>query len=184
MGNAQGGPGAQKKDEKKDGEKKKWKSKGGPARVGRKKRKKGPAPIARLPKIFPAAKCKLRLSKLTRVKDFLLIEEEFMKNQEILKPKEEKDKAELEAVEDIRGTPLAVGTMEEMIDDNHCIVSTSNGPNYYVNITSFVDKDQLEPGCTVLLHNKVSTVCAAAVFVVVLSSPAPVPLSFFIYLFF
>merc|ERR1712166_605598 len=74
------------------------------------------------------------------------------------KPKEEKDKAELEAVEDIRGTPLAVGTMEEMIDDNHCIVSTSNGPNYYVNITSFVDKDQLEPGCTVLLHNKSHTV--------------------------
>ena len=184
MGNAQQ-PGQPKKDEKKDGEKKKWKSKGGPARVGRKKRKKGPAPIARLPKIFPAAKCKLRLSKLTRVKDFLLIEEEFMKNQEILKPKEEKDKAELEAVEDIRGTPLAVGTMEEMIDDNHCIVSTSNGPNYYVNITSFVDKDQLEPGCTVLLHNKVSTVCAAAVFCcccVVLSCACAVV--FFLYLFF
>ena len=121
-------------------------------------RKKGPAPVARLPKIFPNAKCKLRLSKLTRVKDFLLLEEEFMRNQEILKPKKEKDKAELEAVEDIRGTPLVVGTMEEMIDDNHCIVSTSNGPEYYVNITSFVDKDQLEPGCTVLLHNKTHTV--------------------------
>ena len=81
-----------------------------------------------------------------------------MRNQEILKPKKEKDKAELEAVEDIRGTPLVVGTMEEMIDDNHCIVSTSNGPEYYVNITSFVDKDQLEPGCTVLMHNKTHTV--------------------------
>ena len=45
-----------------------------------------------------------------------------------------------------------------MIDDNHCIVSTSNGPEYYVNITSFVDKDSLEPGCTVLLHQKTHTV--------------------------
>jgi 26S proteasome regulatory subunit T2 len=160
MGNAQGGGFPGGGPPKKDGEKKKKKfeSKGGPARVGRKKRKKGPAPVARLPKIFPNAKCKLRLSKLTRVKDFLLLEEEFMRNQEILKPKKEKDKAELEAVEDIRGTPLVVGTMEEMIDDNHCIVSTSNGPEYYVNITSFVDKDQLEPGCTVLLHNKTHTV--------------------------
>ena len=68
MGNAQGGPGGGppggKKDQKNDGERKKWKSKGGPSRVGRKKRKKGPAPIARLPKIFPSNKCKLRLSKL------------------------------------------------------------------------------------------------------------------------
>ena len=28
------------------------------------------------------------------------------------------------------------------------------GPEYYVNIMSFVDKSQLEPGCAVLLHNK------------------------------
>lgn len=30
------------------------------------------------------------------------------------------------------------------------------GPEYYVTIMSFVDKSQLEPGCSVLLHNKVS----------------------------
>ena len=156
-GGPPGGAGGGKGKDGKDGQpkKKRFESKGGPTRVGRKKRKKGPAPIARLPKIFPNAKCKLRLSKLTRVKDFLLLEEEFMRNQEILKPKKDKDKAELEAVEEIRGTPLAVGTLEEMIDDNHCIISTSNGPEYYVNITSFVEKDQLEPGCSVLLHNKV-----------------------------
>jgi hypothetical protein len=29
------------------------------------------------------------------------------------------------------------------------------GPEYYVSIMSFVDKTQLEPGSTVLLHNKV-----------------------------
>jgi 26S proteasome regulatory subunit T2 len=34
-------------------------------------------------------------------------------------------------------------------------VSSSVGPEYYVNIMSFVDKSQLEPGCAVLLHNKV-----------------------------
>jgi 26S proteasome regulatory subunit T2 len=33
-------------------------------------------------------------------------------------------------------------------------VSSSVGPEYYVNIMSFVDKSQLEPGCAVLLHNK------------------------------
>lgn len=32
------------------------------------------------------------------------------------------------------------------------------GPEYYVSILSFVDKTQLEPGCTVLTHNKVLSV--------------------------
>ena len=58
-------------------------------------------------------------------------------------------------VDDLRGTPMAVGTLEEIIDDNHAIVSTSVGSEYYVNILSFVDKDLIEPGCTVLLNNKV-----------------------------
>lgn len=52
---------------------------------------------------------------------------------------------------------------------SHAIVSTSVGPEYYVTIMSFVDKTQLEPGCSVLLHNKVSWVfeceCSALVFV-------------------
>ena len=52
---------------------------------------------------------------------------------------------------------MAVGTLEEVIDDNHVIVSTSVGSEYYVNILSFVDNDLIEPGCTVLLHNKVTT---------------------------
>ena len=67
-----------------------------------------------------------------------------MRNQEILKPKEEKEKAELEKVEELRGLYMTVGSLEEMIDDNHCIISGSSGPDQYVNITSFVDKDQLE----------------------------------------
>ena len=40
--------------------------------------------------------------------------------------------------------------------NSHAIVSSTSGPEYYVSILSFVDKTQLEPGCTVLLHNKVT----------------------------
>lgn len=53
---------------------------------------------------------------------------------------------------------MSVGSLEEIIDDNHAIVSSSVGPEYYVTIMSYVDKDQLEPGCSVLLHNKVLSV--------------------------
>ncbi|KAJ1441401.1 Potassium transporter [Sesbania bispinosa] len=44
---------------------------------------------------------------------------------------------------------------QELIDENHAIVSSSVGPEYYVGILSFIDKDQLEPGCAILMHNKV-----------------------------
>ena len=52
---------------------------------------------------------------------------------------------------------MSVGTLEEIIDDNHAIVSTSVGSEHYVSILSFVDKDSLEPGCTVLLNHKVNS---------------------------
>ena len=48
-----------------------------------------------------------------------------------------------------------IGTLEEMIDDTHAIVSSTHGPEYYVSVMSFVNQDLLEPGCSVLLHNKV-----------------------------
>ncbi len=54
----------------------------------------------------------------------------------------------------MRGSPMGVGTLEEMIDDDHAIVSSTTGPEYYVSIMSFVDKDLLEPGASVLLHHK------------------------------
>jgi 26S proteasome regulatory subunit T2 len=44
--------------------------------------------------------------------------------------------------------------LEEIIDDEHAIVSTAAGPEYYVSMLSIVDKDLLEPGGTVLLHHK------------------------------
>ncbi len=46
---------------------------------------------AKLPGITPNAKCKLRLLKLERIKDWLLMEEEFVSNQERLKPQEERN---------------------------------------------------------------------------------------------
>jgi ATP-dependent 26S proteasome regulatory subunit len=49
---------------------------------------------------------------------------------------------------------LQVGTLEEMVDDNHAIVSSQHGPESYVAVYSFVDQEKLEPGCSVLMHHK------------------------------
>merc|ERR1712087_357478 len=130
-----------------------------PTRVGRKKKKKpGPSVSAHIPTVVPTSKCKLRLLKLERVKDYLLMEQEFVTRQEQVKPQEESAQQERSKVDDIRGSPMGVATLEEMVDDNHCIISSSVGPEYYVNIMSFVDKDQLEPGSSLLTHYKVNSV--------------------------
>lgn len=106
---------------------------------------------------------------MQRVHDHLLLEEEYVENQERLrKAKTAKDSSapvaaddaadrnadERGRVDDMRGSPMGVGTLEEMIDDDHAIVSSTSGPEYYVSIMSFVDKDLLEPGASVLLHHK------------------------------
>jgi 26S proteasome regulatory subunit T2 len=90
MGQNQSMPGGDKPDDKK--EKKKWEPPAAPTRVGKKQKKhRGPDVGTRLPAITPNSKCKLRLLKLERVKDYLLMEEEFVTNQERLKPQEQKN---------------------------------------------------------------------------------------------
>ena len=76
-----------------------------PVRIGRKK-KKGVENAIRLPQINPLTKCRLRLLRLDRVKDYLLMEEEFIKNQERLKPQDENKEKERLKVDEIRGTPM------------------------------------------------------------------------------
>lgn len=145
-------------------------------------RRKGPTGLNKTPTIAPSSKCQLRLLKLERVKDFLLLEQEFIRNQDVFAANnsiihsnnknnnkntnnnnnsnnpEDRDQEEREMLAELRGSPLAVGTLEELIDDNHCIVSSSVGPEYYVNILSSVNQDLLEPGCSILLHNKTMSV--------------------------
>ncbi|KAK3297123.1 P-loop containing nucleoside triphosphate hydrolase protein [Chaetomium fimeti] len=171
MGGGMGGG----KDGRDDKDKKKDKPKYEPpprptARIGRKKKRAGgTSAAAKMPPVYPTSRCKLRLLRMQRIHDHLLLEEEYVENQERLrKAKAVKDNSaptsELEStdrvadersrVDDMRGSPMGVGTLEEMIDDDHAIVSSTTGPEYYVSIMSFVDKDLLEPGASVLLHHK------------------------------
>jgi len=152
---------AQNNKDKKESqpEKKKWEPPL-PTRVGKKKRR-GPSAATKLPPVFPTTRCRLKLLKMERIKDYMLLEEEFIQNQERLRPeenREEKNEEDRSRVDDLRGTPMAVGTLEEIIDDDHAIISTASGPESYVSIMSFVDKDLLEPSCQVLLHHKTQAI--------------------------
>jgi 26S proteasome regulatory subunit T2 len=45
-----------------------------PTRVGKKK-KRGPDASTKLPPVFPTTRCKLKMLKMERIKDYLLMEE-------------------------------------------------------------------------------------------------------------
>jgi hypothetical protein len=74
-------------------EKKKWEPPAPPPRVGKKQKKRDAAASlgTKLPPVAPSARCKLRLLKLERIKDYLLMEHEFVQNQERLKPQDERN---------------------------------------------------------------------------------------------
>ncbi|OQS54336.1 RPT2 [Ecytonucleospora hepatopenaei] len=119
----------------------------------RKKKVKENKNKTNIPTFAPKLKCKLRLLKLQKVKAFMSIEDDLLALADADIDNEQKMSHKAK-VEQFRGDTLAVGTLEEFIGENNAIVSSPNGFEYYVNIMSFVDKDLLEPGCTVLLNNK------------------------------
>jgi 26S proteasome regulatory subunit T2 len=88
------------------------------------------------------------------VKDWLLLEQEFINNCDRLAIRKQTQEEQLQKLEDIRGTTMLVGTLEEMIDDDHAIVSRSM-QDFYVSIASFVDRKALAVGSAVLLQEKV-----------------------------
>ena len=58
----------------------------------------------------------------------------------------------------MRGVPNLVGVLEEIVDENHGIVSSQPSVEYYVPIPSFVDRSLLNPGQSVLCHANSMTV--------------------------
>ena len=82
--------------------------------MGRKKKKKKGIDVAvRLPtgkwgmiSVTPNAKCRLRYLRLERITDYLIMEEEFIQNQEKLKPQDETKEKELNQIDKIRGSPM------------------------------------------------------------------------------
>ncbi|KAL0208220.1 hypothetical protein P9112_010807 [Eukaryota sp. TZLM1-RC] len=120
------------------------------------RRPRGPEAASKVPQVHPSSKCLLRKLRLERVKDYLTMEQELVDaHAEFYGIRAEETKTKLD---EIRGSPLQVGQLEELVSDSHCIISISVGAEFYVPIMSFVDRDLLVPGCSVLIHNKTHAV--------------------------
>jgi len=92
----------------------------------------------------------LRLKELQRQMEFLDIQEEYIKDEmKNLKREEIRAKQEIKRVQSV---PLVIGQFAEMVDNQHGIVSSTAGSNYYVRIMSILDREKLKPSNSVALH--------------------------------
>ena len=89
----------------------------------KKKKKKGVDVASKLPAVTPNSKCLLRLRKFERIKDYLLMEKEYIQNKKVNVKEDESAEEEKNLIETLRGTPVSIGTLEEMINEEKAIVS-------------------------------------------------------------
>ncbi|VDL73456.1 unnamed protein product [Nippostrongylus brasiliensis] len=91
-----------------------------------------------------------RLKKLENELDHLQVMEDYVKletrnlEKELLHAQEE--------VKRIQSVPLVIGQFLEAVDQDHAIVGSTTGSNYYVRVLSILDRELLKPGCSVALH--------------------------------
>ncbi|XP_015787236.1 26S proteasome regulatory subunit 4-like [Tetranychus urticae] len=104
-----------------------------------------------LPKICPKFRCKLRMLKLERTKDWLLMEEEFLNNIKSNKSIS-RDEFRLKLANKMRGSTMAVATLLEFVGDNHAIITLGKGESeWIVPILSIADRSKLKVNCNVLI---------------------------------
>jgi 26S proteasome regulatory subunit T2 len=114
-----------------------------------KKKKKEINFIIDLPQLIFDLKNKFAIFNLEKMNNFLKIEELLFDDLDC-----RKSAPHLNTIEQLRGNPITVGILEEILDEKKAIVSTNMGPEFYVEICSFVDSTQLTIGRSVLLNGK------------------------------
>lgn len=91
-----------------------------------------------------------KLQELNKYLEFLTIQEEYIKEDQIkLKREEVRSKEELKR---IQAVPLVVGHFVEMIDENHGLVTSTGGTNYYVRVLSTIDREKLKVSTSIAMH--------------------------------
>ena len=126
--------------------------------IAKKRKCKGSSTIEKIPVVMPHCSSKLRQLQVDKINDYLLLEEEYIDQSQLLQLDEEKIEEEMKLIETIRGSTMVVGSLEEIIDDDHAIVSVPGFGEHYVYIMSFVDKDSLELSGSILVDEKIRAI--------------------------
>mmetsp|Transcript_19059 Transcript_19059/g.38866 ORF Transcript_19059/g.38866 Transcript_19059/m.38866 type:complete len:415 (-) Transcript_19059:1553-2797(-) len=100
-------------------------------------------------KFNPQNRTRIDIFRFEKIQKNLIIEESFFERIFQLK-----NNFQMQLIEQIRGSPVNVGTLEEKLGDNRAIITNNIGAEFYVEVCSFVDISGLLPGDSVLLNGK------------------------------
>mmetsp|Transcript_17627 Transcript_17627/g.42747 ORF Transcript_17627/g.42747 Transcript_17627/m.42747 type:complete len:415 (-) Transcript_17627:151-1395(-) len=101
------------------------------------------------PKLDFKNKSRLEIFRLEKIQKILMVEESFF--EKVFKGK---GNFQSQIIEQIRGNPVNMGTLEEKFENNRAIITNNIGAEFYVEICSFVEVSELSPGDSVLLNGK------------------------------
>ncbi|OZC05324.1 hypothetical protein X798_07760 [Onchocerca flexuosa] len=107
----------------------------------------------KLPYVMPRRHCYLKFLRLSRTKDYLLLEKEFIQRQGKRGSISEQQKKERKTVNALRGSPIALARIHELfLDEKHAVVVIEgNKREWYIPILSIVDKDLIRIGALVMV---------------------------------
>ena len=139
-------------------------------RRGGGRRGRGVAAPLRVP-AMPRPLSGLKLWKKRRARDWLRLQRDYLRRHQEREKKQELEEAERQQDDELapprmdekevrsrlvaafRGSPVLQGTLEEVVGDWHGIVSIGGGQGqWYLRFHSMVDKEQVEPGLSVLVQ--------------------------------
>ncbi|CAJ0944734.1 unnamed protein product, partial [Mesorhabditis belari] len=123
-----------------------------PQKVANKKPVRSLDHINKMPTVIPKRQCKLRVLKQYRIHDWLLLEQEYIKQRDAQRPLKAVKKSERKTVNSLRGAPNVLARIHEMfLDEKHAVVQVEGSKReWYVPILSIVDKDLLRLNALVL----------------------------------
>lgn len=98
----------------------------------------------------------VRLKRSQRQLELLEIQEEYLKD-EMKNLRRELVRAQ-EEVKRIQSVPLAIGNFSEMVDENHAVITSTTGSNYFVRVLSTIDRELLKPNASVALHRHANSI--------------------------
>lgn len=107
----------------------------------------------KLPHAIPRRHCYLKLLRMSRIKDYLLLEKEFIQRQGKSGSNSEQQKKERKTINALRGSPIALARIHELfLDEKHAVVVIEgNKREWYIPVLSIVDKDLIRIGALVMV---------------------------------
>uniref|UniRef100_A0A1I8EI63 26S proteasome regulatory chain 4 n=1 Tax=Wuchereria bancrofti TaxID=6293 RepID=A0A1I8EI63_WUCBA len=107
----------------------------------------------KLPQVIPRRHCYLKFLRMSRIKDYLLLEKEFIQRQGKSGSISEQQRKERKTINALRGSPIALARIHELfLDEKHAVVVIEgNKREWYIPILSIVDKDLVRIGALVMV---------------------------------